>query len=94
MEQDNYPIQDSNGKRLPDEPSETVFLGRTKSQLIVQGAAALILLIFVLQNLDEVEVDFLFWTVDSRLAWALLLSAALGFLVGIFRLKIHFRRRR
>jgi uncharacterized integral membrane protein len=47
--------------------------------------------IFVLQNTDETEVKFLFWSVDVPLAGALLLAAVLG---GIITFLVTFARRR
>jgi uncharacterized integral membrane protein len=47
------------------------------------GIAAIVLLaIFVLQNSQDVEVEFLFTTTDTPLFLALLLAGALGALIG------------
>ncbi len=51
--------------------------------------AVVLLLLFFVQNLQDVKVNFLFFTMHTRLLWALLVSAAFGaigtFLVGVLR---------
>jgi lipopolysaccharide assembly protein A len=44
--------------------------------------ALLVLIVFVVQNSQEVEVDFLFTTTSTPLVFALLIAGALGWLVG------------
>lgn len=44
--------------------------------------AAVVLAIFVIQNSQRVEVDFLFTTTDTPLIFALLLAGVLGALIG------------
>ncbi len=45
--------------------------------------AVVLLLIFVIQNSQEVDIDFLFFTsVSTPLIFALVLSALLGALIG------------
>jgi uncharacterized integral membrane protein len=44
--------------------------------------AAILLLIFVIQNSQKVPVDFLFASTDTPLFFALLLAGALGALIG------------
>jgi uncharacterized integral membrane protein len=39
--------------------------------------------IFILQNSQEVTVDFLFTTTEAPLIFALLFAAILGFLIGL-----------
>lgn len=48
----------------------------------VLGAAAVLLAILILQNLQEVEVRFLFVTTNIPLIFGLLIVGALGALVG------------
>jgi uncharacterized integral membrane protein len=45
-------------------------------------AAIVLLAIFVLQNSQDVQVDFLFTTTDTPLFLALLIAGALGGLIG------------
>ena len=46
------------------------------------GTAGILLAILILQNLQEVEVDFLFIHTTIPLIFALLLAGALGALIG------------
>jgi uncharacterized integral membrane protein len=46
------------------------------------GIAAVLLAILILQNLQEVEVDFLFINTTIPLIFALLIVGALGALIG------------
>ena len=45
-------------------------------------AAVVLLAIFVIQNSQKVEVEFLFTTTDTPLVLALLLAGALGAVIG------------
>jgi uncharacterized integral membrane protein len=71
----------------PSSLQETRIFGRTLAQLAVQLTALALLLVLVFQNTNRVEIDFIFWTINTRLIWALLASAGLGFLIGVFRLR-------
>ena len=51
----------------------------TTIALIVVGV---LLVIFVLQNMDAANIDFLFWETDVSLGLGLLIAAALGFVLG------------
>jgi len=42
------------------------------------AGAALLLALFLLQNLQSVDVNFLWFSFSTRLTWALLASAAFG----------------
>jgi uncharacterized integral membrane protein len=48
----------------------------------VYWIAVILLLILVLQNLQKVEVDFLFINTETPLIFALLIAGALGALIG------------
>ena len=48
----------------------------------VLAAAALVLAIFIVQNSQKVEVDFLFTETQTPLIFALLIAGALGGLIG------------
>ena len=63
-------------------------------QLKLIGAivASVALALFFLQNLQEVEINFLWFEWNTRMIWALIVSAALGG-VGVF-LGTWFARRR
>lgn len=49
---------------------------------VALGTAALLLVIFVLQNLDDANIDFLFWDWNVAIALAIGIAAALGFVIG------------
>jgi uncharacterized integral membrane protein len=51
-------------------------------RLYVLGVAAIVLLIFVVQNSQKVTVDFLFTETETPLIFALLIAGALGALIG------------
>lgn len=54
---------------------------RVARQTIVALVVAL-LIVFIAENLEVVRVRLIAWHVEIRLAWALLISAALGFIAG------------
>ncbi len=57
--------------------------GQDRSWKLWAGLVALlVLVIFVVQNSQEVSVDFLFTTTTTPLVFALVLAGALGALVG------------
>jgi uncharacterized integral membrane protein len=49
---------------------------------VIISTAALLLVIFILQNLDQTSVDFLFWDWNVAFALALGIAAVLGFVLG------------
>jgi uncharacterized integral membrane protein len=61
------------------------------------GAGGLLVL-FLLQNLQTVEVNFLWFSYDVRMVFALLLAAALGaitfFFLGVMRRRARRKERR
>jgi uncharacterized integral membrane protein len=52
--------------------------GIPRWKLIVWGALALYAVLFLLVNSDKSDVNFVFFTVRTRLIWLILLSMALG----------------
>ena len=44
--------------------------------------AGVLLVVFVLQNLDDADVNFLFWDWDIAIGGVILVAAALGFVLG------------
>ncbi len=64
----------------PESPGPSA---RTILRLVGGGVAVLLLVLFVVQNDARVRLQFLAWDTTTRLAWALLLAAALGFLIGL-----------
>ena len=60
--------------------------GETKGipwRLVLWAAIALYALAFLLLNDDKQTVDFVFFTVDTRLPWLILLSMGLGAALAI-----------
>jgi uncharacterized integral membrane protein len=57
-------------------------------------ALVLVLLIFALQNLQVVSVSLIFWEVEMRLLWALLLFALIGAVIGLVTPRFWLRSRR
>lgn len=51
-------------------------------RLMVWAVALALLVLFVAENFIVVEVRLIFWRTSTRLAWALLIAAVLGFLTG------------
>ena len=49
---------------------------------VALGTAALLLVIFILQNLDDANIDFLFWDWDVATALPIGIAAVLGFVIG------------
>ncbi|MDQ3044808.1 MAG: LapA family protein [Chloroflexota bacterium] len=60
-------------------------------RLIVWGIVFIVLVAFIVQNLDHVRLQVLSWERSVRLAWVLLVAGALGYILGWLRPR--FRRR-
>lgn len=54
---------------------------------------AALLIIFISQNDAETTVKFLMWDWQLRVAWALLISAVAGYIVGWLALAVWRHRR-
>ncbi len=63
---------------------------RLTPRWIALGVALAPIVVFIAQNFSSVEVRFLFFETDTRLAVGLFASALLGFAAGLL---ISFRRR-
>jgi uncharacterized integral membrane protein len=63
----------------------------SRTRLYVGLLALLVAIIFIAQNAQKVEVDFIFTETQTPLVFALLLAALLGFVVGL--VLPRFRRR-
>ena len=58
--------------------------GRGWTLRLVELATALALVVLLIaENFVVVEVRLLLWRTEARLAWALLLAGALGFVLGL-----------
>jgi uncharacterized integral membrane protein len=78
-------------RREPDDPNDAsteakpAFEYKRESagiKSVALGTAALLLVIFILQNLDDANIDFLFWDWDVAVALPIGIAAALGFVIG------------
>ncbi len=70
--------------------------GRRASPALIAGLIlALAAVIFIAQNRDEIDIDFLFWTFTARVWTALVISGVLSILASelIGRYIRHERRR-
>jgi uncharacterized integral membrane protein len=63
-------------------------------RLIVLGLLVAYVIAFVLENRKSVHVHFVLATASVSLIWVILLSLALGLLVGILAAQLDRRRRR
>ena len=66
----------------PIPPSEPGFLQRHALMLGSALALLVILIVFIVLNDEKVEVDLIVATAELRLAWALLIASAGGFIIG------------
>ena len=78
-------------RREGDDPNDAVPEGRGVGDYRREGlggkaiafiAAGVLLVVFVLQNLDDADVNFLFWDWDIAIGGVILVAAALGFVLG------------
>jgi hypothetical protein len=53
-------------------------------KLVLWAAAALYAIVFLLANDEKQDVSFVFFSVRTRLIWLILLSMALGAVLGFF----------
>jgi uncharacterized integral membrane protein len=92
MRQSPERCQEANAmRREPNDPNDAVPEGKPTSEYrreatglksLALGTAALLLVIFILQNLDDANIDFLFWDWDVAIALAIGVAAVLGFVIG------------
>ncbi len=85
MADDDRQVTRTAGGGMPRETTEQL-------KLIGAAIAGLALLLFFFQNMDRVDIQFLWMEWHTRMIWALIVSAALGG-VGVF-LGTWFARRR
>lgn len=58
-------------------------------RLVALAVVMVLLVLFVAENFVVVEVRLLLWRGEVRLAWALLLAALLGFLIGVLASRLR-----
>jgi uncharacterized integral membrane protein len=54
-----------------------------RGRWIALGIVGFLILVFVLQNRDRANIDFLFWDVDVRIWFGLAIAVGLGFVAGL-----------
>lgn len=78
-------------RRDPDDPNDAVPESPARAEYRREGlggkeillvVAGVLLVIFVIQNLENANIDFLFWDWDVAIAVAIVVSAVLGFVIG------------
>jgi uncharacterized integral membrane protein len=83
--------RESTVRREQEDPNDAISEGKPTFEYrrenaglksVALGTSALLLVIFVLQNLDEANIDFLFWDWDIATALPIGIAAALGFVIG------------
>lgn len=63
-------------------------------QLTAIGIVALYALLFVVLNTHRAKVSFVFGTTNVSVIWVILLSLAVGFVLGAFGSRLYRRRQR
>jgi hypothetical protein len=64
------------------EPQPSATSGTPRWKLILWGVVAVYAVLFLLLNSSKQEVSFVFFSVNTRLIWLILLSMALGAVLG------------
>jgi uncharacterized integral membrane protein len=64
----------------------------TTVRYIITAVIVVLLIIFIVDNYNNVRVHFVFWSVTIQLAWALVIAAILGLVAG-WLLRHTWRRR-
>jgi uncharacterized integral membrane protein len=80
------------GRESPE--TEEAFQLRRWIPWIALALIVVYVVAFVLENDEEVDLDFVFFTSRVGLIWLLLLGFVLGLLVGVLLAPLHRRRRR
>jgi uncharacterized integral membrane protein len=81
--------QERSGKRFSEMTPREIQRDR-RVRLWAGGILALLGLIFVLQNTEQVSVQLLFWNVDIPLIWVLIAMVLLGVIITLL---VQWRRR-
>lgn len=87
---DEEPVPPRDEPQADEEPREP----RLFTKLLILVAVAAFAVAFVLENRKQVDVHFVFATARVSLIWLILLSLALGLLLGVLLPQLSRRRRR
>jgi uncharacterized integral membrane protein len=52
--------------------------GMSTMRTVVSGVLVIVLIVFILQNLEKVTIDFLFFTLETSMVVAMVICALLG----------------
>ena len=63
-------------------------------QLVAIGLVALYAILFVVLNTHRAKVSFVFGTTRISVIWVILLSLAVGFVLGVLGTRLNRRRKR
>jgi len=63
-------------------------------QLTAIGLVALYALLFIVLNTHRAKVSFVFASAQISVIWVVLLSLAVGFVLGVLVTRLHRRRKR
>jgi uncharacterized integral membrane protein len=63
-------------------------------QLTAIGLVALYAILFIVLNTHRAKVSFVFATAKISVIWVILLSLAVGFVLGVLGTRLHRRRKR
>lgn len=77
------PDESDDAEVVPEEKPRFEYRREGPSRKVIALViAGILLVIFILQNLDRSDIDFLFWDADVAIALAIVIAAALGFVIG------------
>ena len=65
---------------------------RSNAKLVVAVLAAVLAIVFVIVNTNQVEINFIFFKVTAPLLIALIVAMLLGFIVGLIFPKLRADR--
>ena len=95
---DDRPVEDVAAPAEQQAPEEEGFRRQWQPRLylkiLVIGVVAAYAIAFVLENNKLVGVHFVFGTARGSLIWVILLSVALGLVLGVLLSQLYRRRRR
>ena len=88
------PVDEKLPDRLPKEDQPSTWQPLLYARLAVLGLAIAYLIAFVVQNTDEIRIDFIFSSAKVHLIWALLLCVAIGVVGGVLLSQLYRHRGR